>query len=121
MFRMNLVKIASLLFLGWLSACATLNSTTYIDPQKSFVLGEGAHGGYTAEIKNSGSDPIEVFFANGTVRKSAGILKSGQHGKYRVSSNSVVQIVNMSVADQSIVKIRVKGDTDLSMQFKENR
>jgi hypothetical protein len=38
-----------------------LTSTTYIEANKSFVLGEGKHGSYYAKITNKGETDVEVF------------------------------------------------------------
>lgn len=62
-------------FLTWVS-CGTLNSTTYIDPKKSFVIGEGNYGGYWAKIMNASPCDIEVTQSNSEgVQTSLGILK----------------------------------------------
>lgn len=100
-----------------LSACGTLNSTTYIEPQKSFVLGEGMHRSYSAKIKNTGDGDVEVTQADisGT-QTSLGILKKGASSEYSVSKNTSVRFKNVS-DKKGEINIKLKGNTDLSMRF----
>lgn len=100
-----------------LQSCGTLSSTTYIDAEKSFVLGEGNHGSYTAKVKNAGTENIEVFAVNNAgITTSLGILKPNESGKYPVKKNTTVKFENKG-SEQGVIKIRAKGDTNLSMGY----
>lgn len=110
-----------LFFTAACSSLSTLTSVTYIDPQKSFVLGEGNHGSYVADIQNVGQDDIEVI-AQGAdgISKSLGVLKVNEKGHYDVPANTRVSFKNGSTSDKGVIQIRIKGDTGLSMGYKEN-
>lgn len=111
----------AVLLLLFTAACGTLKSVTYIDPQKSFVLGEGSHGRYVADIQNVGQDDIEVI-AQGAdgVSNSLGMLKVNEKGHYDVPANTRVSFKNTSTSNKGVIQIRIKGDTGLSMGYKEN-
>ena len=98
-----------------------LTSTTTIEPQKSFVLGEGKHGAYNARIKNVGKSEIEVFaIAENGLRTSLGILKIREKREYPVSSNTEIQFKNLG-ALEGVIEILLTGDTRLSMGYKANK
>ncbi|NUO03682.1 MAG: hypothetical protein HUU01_23960 [Saprospiraceae bacterium] len=102
-------------------ACQTLKSQTYIDPQKSFVLGEGKHGSYVAQIQNVGKGDLEVVqVSEKGIRTSLGVLKSKEKGKYQVSNNTTVQFKNDDAREKGIIDIRLVGDTNLSMGYQGN-
>lgn len=116
------MKNALLIFaLALLSqACGTLSSTTYVDPYKSFVLGEGNHTGYRAYVKNVGPVNMEVILVNpdGSIT-SLGELKPKESADYKVRKNTEVRFKNAN-ARQGIIKIKALGDTNLSMGYEEN-
>lgn len=106
-----------LVALTTLFSCGTLHSTTYIDPEKSFVLGEGNHGSYSAKIKNAGAGDIEVIKSDlGGNQTSLGILKKGASAEYSVPKNTTVRFKNLSDKEGEI-KIKLRGDTGLSMGY----
>ena len=107
-----------------LQACVNhgFYSTTYIDPKKTFVLGEGRHGRYVAKIKNVGSDDIEIIQRDAQgAERSLGILKVGETGRYEVSANKTTLFKNLSNQKQGAIEIYANGDTNLSMGYKENQ
>lgn len=112
-----------MLFIASISqACQTLKSQTYIDPQKSFVLGEGKHGSYVAQIQNIGKGDLEVVqVSEKGVATSLGILKSKEKGKYQVSKNTTVQFKNENAEEKGVIDIRLVGDTNLSMGYQANK
>ena len=98
-----------------------LTSSTTIEPQKSFVLGQGKHGSYNAKIKNSGKGDIEVIVVkNGGVATSLGVLKPNEKGEYPVASNTEVRFKNLG-SDTGEIQILLTGDTNLSMGYRENK
>ena len=116
-------KVFLMLILGagiWQS-CSTLHSTTYIDPKKSFVIGEGKHGSYVAQVQNEGKGDIEVIQVNEQgVSTTLGLLKKGDKKEYSVKRNTTVMFKNDNLA-KGVIKIRLRGDSNLSMGYKENQ
>jgi hypothetical protein len=112
-----------LLVLG-LPACKSLTSTTTIDPNKSFVLGDGPHGGYTAQIKNVGADAIEVMQSDRNGKVTAlGSLQRRESGEYKVGANTTVIFKNKSLAEKGVIEIIITGNLSgrLSMGYRDNR
>jgi hypothetical protein len=101
-----------------LNACQTLHSTTYIEPNKTFVLGDGNHAPFNAKVQNMGNDEVEVTITNGSNEKIyLGILAVGEVYTYTVPSNSTVSFKNTSESNKSTIKIKAKGDTNVSMGY----
>jgi hypothetical protein len=104
-----------------LTSCSALNSGTIIEANKSFVLGQGQHGSYTASIKNTGLSPVEVFIQlnEQTEATSLGILRKGDQNQYKVRRDTKVTFKNMGT-ESTLLKIKLSGDTNLSMGYQEN-
>ncbi len=99
----------------------TLRSTTYIEPGKSFVLGEGQHGTYNAEIKNEGSIPVTILSSlDGGANTLVCILEPRAAKSVKVAGNERVSFRNEG-DQQAVIKIQLKGDANLSMSFKEEK
>ncbi len=99
----------------------SLTSTTYIEANQSFVLGEGKHGSYTAKIINKGKVDVEVFTApENEERKSLGVLKPDAKGEYKVAKNMQVIFKNLG-AEKAVIGIKLSGETNLSMGYKPNK
>ena len=97
-----------------------LSSTTYIDPNKSFVLGEGRHGSYKAKIINKGKVDIEVFVQPlDKERVSVGVLKPNAVDEYRIEKDTKVIFKNLG-DETATIGIKLSGDTSLSMGYKPN-
>lgn len=98
-----------------------LTSTTYIEPNQSFVLGEGKHGGYNAKITNKGNVDVEVLGEpENEERKSLGVLKPNDRGEYNVAKNTKVIFKNLG-SEKATIGIKLSGDTGLSMGYKGNK
>ena len=98
-----------------------LTSTTTIEPNKSFVLGEGKHGSYNAKLVNKGDVDIEVFTESETEpRKSVGVLKPKDKNQFAISKNTKVIFKNLG-AKTAVLGIVLSGDTGLSMGYKNNQ
>jgi hypothetical protein len=104
---------------GLTSLFDSLTSTTYIEANQSFVLGEGKHGGYIAKIINKGEVDVEVFAENDE-RKSLGVLKPNDKGEYIVAQNTKVIFKNLGDKTATI-GIKLSGETNLSMGYKPNK
>jgi hypothetical protein len=98
-----------------------LTSTTQIEVAKSFVLGQGDHGSYNANIKNISKSNVEVFKSNadGTM-VSLGILKPGNEQQYAVPKDTKVAFMNIGKS-MAFIAIKLVGDTRLSMGYADNK
>jgi hypothetical protein len=114
-------KTALVIFLVgfFMSACGTLTSTTAIDGNNSFVLGNNQHGTFSMRLKNISENDIELHRApvDGG-RHSFETVKPGLTTKVKVEKNTALVIENKSNSKAS-VELLVKGDTGLSMGYKD--
>jgi hypothetical protein len=106
---------------GSVNLFAGLTSTTTIEQNQSFVLGEGKHAGYNAKITNKGSVDVEVFGEReNEERKSLGVLKPKDKSEYNVAENTKVIFKNLG-NETATIGIKLSGDTGLSMGYKPNK
>lgn len=119
---MKNVLIFILIFVG-LQACKSLTSTTYIPPAKSFVLGQGKHDSYDAEIKNIGKDVLEVVQLDAQgVGLSLGMLARGEKKNFKVQANSTILFKNRNTTELGVVEILLKNvNSSLSMGYQESK
>lgn len=119
--RVLVVVLFSFVFFQSCSVFGVLTSQTTIEPGKSFVLGEGEHGSYTASIQNTASSPVEVFIQKyqSEVSTSLGVLNKGDQQEYRVANNNRVSFKNLGKR-VAVINIKLRGETNLSMGYKEN-
>jgi hypothetical protein len=116
---MKLLFSAILCCVGLFSvSCGSLNSVTTIAPNKSFVLGENKHLGYTASVKNIAASSVEVLLTVNNETNSLGVLRPNESRLYKVAPNSTVTFKNMNNTPANI-KIKLIGDTNLSMGYKD--
>jgi hypothetical protein len=96
-------------------------STTEIEVAKSFVLGQGNHGSYNANIKNISKSDVEVFKSNadGTM-VSLGILAPGDEQQYGVPKDTKIAFMNIGKS-MAFIAIKLVGDTNLSMGYSDNK
>jgi hypothetical protein len=107
--------------IGVFQAADNLTSTTNIEPNKSFVLGEGKHGGYNAKLVNKGNAEIEIFTENeNEPRKSVSILKANDKTRFYISKNTKVIFKNLG-SETAVIGIVLSGDTGLSMGYQDNQ
>ena len=102
----------------FMNSCGTLTSTTTIDGHNSFVLGNNQHGTFSVRLKNISENDIELYrapVAGG--RHSFETIRPGQTTRVKVEKNTALVIENKS-ANKSTVELFVKGDTGLSMGYK---
>lgn len=121
---MQKIFLALLLFAVLGSSCgifSQLTSTTQIEANKSFVLGQGNHGSYNANIKNIAKSNVEVFksAADGTM-VSLGILEPGDQQQYAVPKDTKVAFMNIGKS-MARIEIKLVGDTNLSMGYSDNK
>lgn len=99
----------------------SLTSTTVIEPNQSFVLGEGKHGGYKAKLVNKGKVDIEIFTeSEKEERKSVGVLKPNDKAEFTILKNTKVIFKNLG-DESATIGIKLSGDTGLSMGYKPNK
>lgn len=101
-----------------MTACGTLTSTTTIEANNSFVLGNNQHGTFSVRLKNISENDVELHRApvDGG-RHSFEIIKPGQTKRVKVERNTALVIENKSNSEAS-VELFVQGDTGLSMGYK---
>lgn len=117
--KKSIIVIVISLFI--IQSCASLTSQTLIEPNKTFVLGEGIHLAYSAKVKNTGNEDIEIFKQELEGEKvSVGILKVNQQETYKIPRNTAVFFQNLSKYKQVKIDIELRGTTNLSMGYKEN-
>ncbi len=106
---------------GGVNLFDSLTSTTIIEPNQSFVLGEGKHGGYNAKLVNKGKVDIEVFTeAEKEEQKSVGVLKPNDKADFTILKNTKVIFKNLG-NETATIGIKLSGDTGLSMGYKPNK
>jgi hypothetical protein len=101
-----------------LSSCGSLNSTTSIKPNNSFVLGNNIHNEFKVRLKNESPVNLEIWRVP---------IEGGQHSpvtvkpneilKFKVEKNTALLIKNRT-NEEATVNLLVKGDLGLSMDFK---
>lgn len=100
------------------TSCRTLSSTTYIKAQDSFILGNNEHGKFSVKLKNASATEIELWKAPiGGGKHSSVTVKPNKTIKTNVDKNTALRIENKS-NEQAAVELLVKGDTGLSMGYK---
>lgn len=103
-----------------IQSCGLVSLTT-IDGNRSFVLGEGVHGSYSAQVRNESAVDVEVLTrTDGGTEISTGILKAGQQQTYNVGPTTSVRFKNLSALPAAI-KINLIGDENLSMGYRDNK
>lgn len=110
--------VCILIFIS-LFSCSTLHSTTTIDADTSFVLGNNSHGVFSVEMKNISQEEVRVYMAPvAGGHHSFDTVKPGEQVNLRTERNTALVIENNS-GKQVNVQLRVHGDTGLSMGYKK--
>ncbi|MBC8110562.1 MAG: hypothetical protein H7Y04_05830 [Verrucomicrobia bacterium] len=119
--NLTLIVVALVLFIA---ACRSItshriSSITYIEPNKSFELGKGKHGAYTADVKNAGNTEVEVITETiEGVQTSLGTLKPQQKNVYFVEKDTKVYFKNMGIKNATL-DLWLKGESGLSMGYQD--
>jgi hypothetical protein len=95
----------------------SLTSTTLIQPQKSFMLGQGNHGPYKAYVQNGKKDTITIYqrLINGD---TIGVVKLQPNGNIVLKVARDTQAIFENASSKTIsIKIKLYGDTNLSMNY----
>jgi hypothetical protein len=97
----------------------SLHSTTYIKANDEFILGNNIHRIFFAKLTNTSNFKVTIWqypMAGG--RHSPITLKPSLSVKVMVDKNTSLRIENQS-NEEVAVKLKVKGDTGLSMDYKK--
>ena len=96
----------------------TLNSTTYIKANDAFILGENEHGRFQVTVTNTSIAPVDIWqYPLSGGRHSLVTLRPTEKFKLKVEENTSIRIENTS-KEQVTVRLRVKGDLGLSMNYR---
>jgi len=115
-------QIIAIVFITiYLSSCSSfksLNSTTYIKANDEFILGNNVHGKFNVNVTNTSNFEIAIWqYPISGGRHSLTSLKPFASIKLYIDKNTSLRIENHS-NEQVAVKLKVKGDTGLSMGYK---
>lgn len=102
-------------------SCKTIKSTTYVEPERTFILGEGNHEEFKVKVTNESTSDIELFTTDnaGNVKLLAPV-KPKQTNKIKIEENTSLNFKNLSPTEKSTLKLKIKGETTLSMGYKNN-
>ena len=115
---MKKLFFCSLAITLFFTSCKTLTSTTYIKPNDAFILGNNQHGEFNVSLKNISANNLELWRAP---------IDGGKHSPLTIKPNETVKVcvekntalrINNNNSDQAAVELFVKGDTGLSMGYK---
>ncbi len=92
----TLVVTALLSGLGLLAVCGPIESVTYIEAGKQFVLGGGQRGGFRVAAHNVGPVPVSLAerLADGAVQER-GRLEPSQQAELACQDGSAVLVRNL--------------------------
>jgi LEA14-like dessication related protein len=111
----SLFTFAALMLI--LNSCS-LTSTTYIQANDAFVLGNNQHGRFSVKLKNLAVNDLILWKAPIDGGQHSPItVKPNETVKVKVERNTAVKIENNNPAEAT-VELIVKGDTGLSMGYK---
>jgi hypothetical protein len=110
-------KLIVLTVLSLVAASCRLTSTTNIEANQTFLLGNNPHGVFRARVKNISKNDVTVYRApiDGG-RHSFETIKPGETIKVKVERNTALVINNASNQSAS-VELLVSGDLGLSMGY----
>ena len=100
------------------ASCKTLTSTTYIKSNDAFILGNNEHGEFSVRLKNVSPNDLELWRTP---------IEGGKHSPLKVKPNETVKVsvekntalrIENKTNEAATVELLVKGDTGLSMGYK---
>ncbi len=96
----------------------SLNSTTFIKANDVFILGNNVHGKFYINVTNTSNVELQIWqYPIDGGRHSPINLKPSSSVKVNVDKNTSLRIENNNNQEVSL-KLKVKGDTGLSMGYK---
>jgi hypothetical protein len=115
---MKTVFILSFLLL-FVTSCSSLNSVTSIKPNDSFVLGNNEHGPFSVRMRNLSTGPVTVFQREQNGKTTASqTIAINESVSVKVPAKAAL-VVSNPANNTASVKLKVKGDKGLSMQYKQ--
>jgi len=116
--KMKKLTLSSIALLLLTASCKTLTSTTYIKSYDAFILGNNKHGEFSVKLKNVSANDLELWRApiEGGLHSPI-TVKPNETVKINVEKNTALKIENKN-KEQATVELLVKGDTGLSMGYK---
>lgn len=115
---MKKLLLTTISFAFIFTSCRSLTSTTYIKANDAFILGNNKHGEFHVKLKNISATNLELWEAP---------IDGGQHSPLTVKPNETVNVlvgkntalkIENKMNSQAMVELLVKGDTGLSMGYK---
>lgn len=101
------------------SSCKTVYSTTSIEPNKSFVLGDNDHNAFEVTIKNISKEKLELAkMPNGGSKEIIQILDPNKTATVNIEKNTALYIDNKSKY-KVLVELNLKSNSHLSMGYKD--
>lgn len=116
---MNKLLIALITIALTASSCKTVYSTTSIEPNKSFVLGDNEHDAFEVTIKNISKENLELsIMLNVGSKKLIQILNPDSNATINIEKNTALYIGNKSNNKVS-VELNLKSNSHLSMGYRD--
>lgn len=110
--------LTSVAFTLFFTSCRSLTSTTYIKGNDAFILGNNKHGEFSVKLKNASKSNLELWKTPIDGGKHSPVtVKPNETIKVNVEKNTALKIENKA-NQQATVELLVKGDTGLSMGYK---
>ncbi len=104
-------------FASFCASCKVLNSYTTIKANDSFVLGNNEHGRFSVQLKNVSAEAVHIYqMPPSGERLAMQSIAPHQSVSLTVARNTALVIANKT-ASTANVKLKVSGDTGLSMQY----
>lgn len=115
---MKKLFLTSITFTLIFTSCRSLTSTTYIKGNDAFILGNNKHGEFSVKLKNASKSDIDLWRTPIDGGKHSPLtVKPNETIKVNVEKNTALRIENKA-DEQATVELLVKGDTGLSMGYK---
>jgi len=92
------------------SSCKTVYSTTSIEANKSFVLGENEHGGFEVRLKNISKNDVELYkMPDGEIKQLIKTINPGKSFTIKIGVNTALYIFNKSDNKASVELNLISG------------
>lgn len=113
----NLIFVCLALLTFAVSSCS-VTSSTLIKSKESFVLGNNKHNSFSVKMQNVSLSNLTYYFAPiEGVASAPKIIKPYQKADIQVDKNTAL-IIDNSTNIMATVKLKITGDTGLSMGYK---
>ncbi len=117
----SIPRVLGFAIIAVMTACASLTSTTTIEPGKAFRLGGGQAGAFDVRGTNTGPVAIVVFSELDGKRDRVLTLAPGAPVDARFPKSAMAIFMNTSSTRPATVAIKVTGDIGaLGMSYEQN-